>query len=164
MPSLPDGSSACMSNVVWRAESIHPVATGRAAEIVHAHRAPQQLEFYSGYKRCRDSIDGRWFCPFVQRVWIALEEGKLPYQYKEVNPYKKEVPLPLKLHLILAILSSNQSQRSRTGSHPRRDIDFFLEFSWRRQNPLRKLHHRRIPLGPIRPQPSSQRPLRTRQR
>jgi glutathione S-transferase len=34
---------------------------------------------------------GRWFCPFVQRVWIALEEGKLAYKYIEVNPYKKEV-------------------------------------------------------------------------
>jgi len=66
MPSVPD-------------ENIHPVATGHAADIVAAHQAPQSLEFYSG-----------WFCPFVQRSWIALEEGKLPYQYKEVNPYKKE--------------------------------------------------------------------------
>jgi len=66
MPSLPD-------------EKLHPVATGPAAEIVASHQAPQSLEFYSG-----------WFCPFVQRAWIALEEGKLPYQYKEVNPYKKE--------------------------------------------------------------------------
>ena len=30
------------------------------------------------------------FCPFVQRTWIALEEKGIPYQYKEVNPYKKE--------------------------------------------------------------------------
>ncbi len=30
------------------------------------------------------------FCPFVQRTWICLEEKGLPYQYKEVNPYKKE--------------------------------------------------------------------------
>lgn len=26
----------------------------------------------------------------MQRVWIALEERGIPYQYKEVNPYKKE--------------------------------------------------------------------------
>ncbi|EIN06772.1 glutathione-S-transferase [Punctularia strigosozonata HHB-11173 SS5] len=30
------------------------------------------------------------FCPFVQRTWITLEEKNIPYQYKEVNPYKKE--------------------------------------------------------------------------
>lgn len=26
----------------------------------------------------------------MQRTWIALEERNIPYQYKEVNPYKKE--------------------------------------------------------------------------
>lgn len=59
--------------------NIHPVATGRAAEAVSQHQDPQELTFYSG-----------WFCPFNQRVWIALEERGIPYQYKEVNPYKKE--------------------------------------------------------------------------
>ncbi|KAF7792760.1 hypothetical protein EIP86_003858 [Pleurotus ostreatoroseus] len=58
---------------------IHPVATGAAAQIVAQHQEPQELVFYSG-----------WFCPFVQRTWIALEEKGIPYQYKEVNPYKKE--------------------------------------------------------------------------
>ncbi|EMD33147.1 hypothetical protein CERSUDRAFT_57316 [Gelatoporia subvermispora B] len=60
-------------------EKIHPVATGRAAETVAKHQEPQELIFYSG-----------WFCPFVQRAWITLEEKGIPYQYKEVNPYKKE--------------------------------------------------------------------------
>jgi hypothetical protein len=27
--------------------------------------------------------------PFVQRVWIALEAKGLPYQYIEIDPYKK---------------------------------------------------------------------------
>ncbi|KAI0079304.1 glutathione S-transferase C-terminal-like protein [Panus rudis PR-1116 ss-1] len=60
-------------------QHIHPVATGRAAETVAQHQDPQDLVFYAG-----------WFCPYVQRVWIALEERGIPYQYKEVNPYKKE--------------------------------------------------------------------------
>ncbi|KAI5123148.1 hypothetical protein M0805_000851 [Coniferiporia weirii] len=60
-------------------ENIHPHATGVAAETVQKHQDPQELVFYSG-----------WFCPFVQRAWITLEERGIPYQYKEVNPYKKE--------------------------------------------------------------------------
>ncbi|KAF9012563.1 thioredoxin-like protein [Cyathus striatus] len=60
-------------------ENIFARATGPAADIVTAHQDPQELVFYSG-----------WFCPFVQRTWIALEEKHIPYQYKEVNPYKKE--------------------------------------------------------------------------
>ena len=30
-----------------------------------------------------------YFSPFVQRVWIALEVKGIPYQYIEVDPYKK---------------------------------------------------------------------------
>jgi glutathione S-transferase len=60
-------------------EHIFPHATGLAAKTVADHKEPQDLVFYSG-----------WFCPFVQRSWIALEEKGVPYQYKEVNPYKKE--------------------------------------------------------------------------
>ncbi|KAH8113513.1 glutathione-S-transferase [Phellopilus nigrolimitatus] len=58
---------------------IHPHATGEAAKTVEKRQQPQELVFYAG-----------WFCPFVQRVWITLEERGIPYQYKEVNPYKKE--------------------------------------------------------------------------
>lgn len=58
---------------------IFPHATGEAAKTVEKHQAPQDLVFYSG-----------WFCPYVQRTWIALEERNIPYQYVEVNPYKKE--------------------------------------------------------------------------
>jgi len=63
-------------------ESIHPTASGRALETVQAHAQPageDGLVFYAG-----------WFCPFVQRVWIALEEKGIPYQYREENPYKKD--------------------------------------------------------------------------
>lgn len=68
-------------------EKFHPAATGRAADLVRAHENAQADHvFYSG-----------WFCPFVQRVWITLEEKKIPYRYQEINPYKKE-PSFLKLN------------------------------------------------------------------
>ncbi|KUI73914.1 Glutathione S-transferase omega-1 [Cytospora mali] len=68
-------------------ENIHPAATGRAADIVEAHENAQADHvLYSG-----------WFCPFVQRVWITLEEKGIPYRYQEINPYKKE-PSFLKLN------------------------------------------------------------------
>ncbi|KAJ4300776.1 hypothetical protein N0V90_002864 [Kalmusia sp. IMI 367209] len=57
---------------------LHPEATGPASRTVKAHEADYRLKLYSG-----------WFCPFVQRVWIALEEKKIQYQYIEVNPYHK---------------------------------------------------------------------------
>jgi len=60
-------------------EHIHPHATGAAEKTVAQHEQRQDLIFYAG-----------WFCPFVQRSWVALEEKGITYQYKEVNPYKKE--------------------------------------------------------------------------
>lgn len=80
---------------------IHPEATGMAKATVkvtliysrpashhffirqsltyhQAHSVPAPLVLYSG-----------WFCPFVQRIWIALEEKRIQYQYIEVNPYHK---------------------------------------------------------------------------
>ncbi|KAK8055599.1 glutathione-S-transferase theta- GST [Apiospora rasikravindrae] len=57
---------------------LHPVATGLAKETVDKHAADQPLKLFAG-----------WFCPFVQRVWLALEEKGIPYQYIEVNPYHK---------------------------------------------------------------------------
>lgn len=58
---------------------IYPVATGAAAKVVEQHQEPQDLVFHSG-----------WFCPYVQRTWISLEEKSIPYKYNEVNPYNKE--------------------------------------------------------------------------
>ncbi|KAL4776470.1 hypothetical protein BDW60DRAFT_213862 [Aspergillus nidulans var. acristatus] len=59
-------------------KSYHTQATGAAAETVANHSKESDLKLY-----------GSCFCPFVQRVWIALELKGLPYQYIEVDPYKK---------------------------------------------------------------------------
>ena len=59
--------------------SIQAHATGAAANLTEAHKADHPLKLYAG-----------WFCPFVQRAWIVLEEKSIPYQYVEINPYKKD--------------------------------------------------------------------------
>ena len=60
-------------------DSIYPHASSEAEKTVQAHSDKHELVFYAG-----------WFCPFVQRTWLVLEEKELPYEYREVNPYKKE--------------------------------------------------------------------------
>ncbi|KAJ5513030.1 Glutathione S-transferase/chloride channel C-terminal [Penicillium fimorum] len=67
--------------------NLYPEASGPAKALVYQHRAEQPLKLYAG-----------WFYPFVQRVWLALEEKKIPYEYIEVNPYDKPGSL-LRLNL-----------------------------------------------------------------
>lgn len=63
--------------------NLHPTATGAAYNTVSAHASPSTpLILYAG-----------WFCPFVQRAWLVLEEKKIPYTYVEVNPYHKPASL-----------------------------------------------------------------------
>lgn len=59
-------------------KSYHTSATGLAAETVANHSKESDLKLY-----------GSCFCPFVQRVWIALELKGIPYQYIEIDPYQK---------------------------------------------------------------------------
>ncbi|KAL2161027.1 hypothetical protein VTH06DRAFT_8740 [Thermothelomyces fergusii] len=59
--------------------SLIPHPTGAAASLAAQHSAPHPLRLYGG-----------WFCPFVQRAWIVLVEKRIPHQYVEINPYKKE--------------------------------------------------------------------------
>ncbi|KAH8664440.1 glutathione S-transferase [Xylariales sp. PMI_506] len=58
--------------------SLPSQATGAAATLAAAHADEHPLKLYGG-----------WFCPFVQRSWIVLQERRIPHQYIEVNPYKK---------------------------------------------------------------------------
>ncbi|KAG9242755.1 hypothetical protein BJ878DRAFT_425212 [Calycina marina] len=59
-------------------KTYHKKATGAAAATVRKHFKGHELQLF-----------GSCFCPFVQRVWIALEAKNLQYQYIEVDPYKK---------------------------------------------------------------------------
>ncbi|KAH6857147.1 glutathione S-transferase [Chaetomium sp. MPI-CAGE-AT-0009] len=59
--------------------SLLPHPTGHAATLAAAHSTPHPLQLYGG-----------WFCPFVQRAWIVLAEKRIPHQYVEINPYRKE--------------------------------------------------------------------------
>ncbi|KAJ5305083.1 uncharacterized protein N7443_004743 [Penicillium atrosanguineum] len=59
-------------------KSYHTKATGLAAATAISHSVESNLKLF-----------GSCFCPFVQRVWIALELKGIPYQYIEVDPYKK---------------------------------------------------------------------------
>ncbi|TDZ27821.1 Non-reducing end alpha-L-arabinofuranosidase BoGH43A [Colletotrichum spinosum] len=66
--------------------SIGPHTTGAAAKLAAQHSEEHALKLYGG-----------WFCPFVQRAWIVLCEKRIPHQYIEINPYKKD-PEFLKLN------------------------------------------------------------------
>jgi glutathione S-transferase len=96
---------------------IHPTATGHALKTVEAHQDPAAVVLYSGEQLVDHISNGMipiganlgWFCPFVQRVWLALEEKGISYrksrsgrsfledtyrtiqfvEYKEENPYHK---------------------------------------------------------------------------
>ena len=77
-------SSSMAPNEVDR--TIYASATGKALETAKKHEAEKEVKLYAG-----------WFCPFVQRTWITLEEKVIPYEYIEINPYHKD-PEFLKLN------------------------------------------------------------------
>ncbi|KAI6045302.1 glutathione S-transferase [Pisolithus marmoratus] len=59
-------------------KSYHKQATGAALDTVQQHATDQDIILFAA---C--------FCPFVQRVWVALEYLEIPYKVHEVDPYKK---------------------------------------------------------------------------
>ncbi|KAJ7223932.1 thioredoxin-like protein [Mycena rebaudengoi] len=60
----------------------HLECTGAALDTVKQHSNAQDITLF-----------GTCFCPFVQRVWVALEYLGIPYKYYEVDPYKKPAEL-----------------------------------------------------------------------
>ncbi|KAJ8587367.1 glutathione S-transferase [Rhizopogon salebrosus TDB-379] len=56
----------------------HRECTGAALETVKQHVDDQDITLFAS---C--------FCPFVQRVWVALEYLQIPYKVNEVDPYQK---------------------------------------------------------------------------
>ncbi|KAF8530791.1 glutathione S-transferase [Gautieria morchelliformis] len=59
-------------------KAYHTSCSGLALQTAQAHAEADNLTLF-----------GSCFCPFVHRVWIALEYLKIPYQYYEVDPYRK---------------------------------------------------------------------------
>ncbi|KZT20921.1 glutathione S-transferase [Neolentinus lepideus HHB14362 ss-1] len=63
-------------------KAYHTSCTGLALETVNVHSSPSDITFFAA---C--------FCPFVQRVWVALEYLEIGYKVYEVDPYKKPAAL-----------------------------------------------------------------------
>ncbi|KAJ7437089.1 thioredoxin-like protein [Mycena galericulata] len=63
-------------------KNYHLECTGDALATVKQHSDAQDITLF-----------GSCFCPFVQRVWVALEYLGIPYNYYEVDPYKKPADL-----------------------------------------------------------------------
>ncbi|KAH6660549.1 hypothetical protein BKA67DRAFT_548413 [Truncatella angustata] len=57
-------------------------ASGNALNTARKHAKDHELKLY-----------GACFCPFSQRVWIALEVKQMQYQYCETDPYKRPTQL-----------------------------------------------------------------------
>lgn len=75
-------------------KSYHTKTSGSAAITAKKHNRPSEMVLY-----------GSCFCPFVQRVWIALEVKRIPYEYIEVDPYKKpQSLLDLNPHGLVPVL------------------------------------------------------------
>ncbi|UKZ78015.1 hypothetical protein TrVFT333_005749 [Trichoderma virens FT-333] len=59
-------------------------AIGAAQETARIHSKDADLRLYAAS-----------YCPFSQRVWIALEAKRQLYQYIETDPFKRPAPRPL---------------------------------------------------------------------
>ena len=104
---------------------LFPHATGLAGRLVEAHKAEQPLKFYAG-----------WFCPFVQRSWVVLEELHIPYQYIEINPYHKEKSfLKLNPRGLVPTLGCSQSDGSTKPLYESNIISEYLDTVYAAKSP-----------------------------
>ncbi|KZT10516.1 glutathione S-transferase [Laetiporus sulphureus 93-53] len=71
-----------MSKTSDSGKSYHRQCSGEALETANAHRSSKDITLF-----------GSCFCPFVERVWTALEYLGIDYKYYEVDPYKKPADL-----------------------------------------------------------------------
>lgn len=71
------GTAVTGTTVLAMAVSTEPDGGGPGQETAMRHSKPAPTIMF-----------GAWFCPFVQRAWIALEEKGVPYQWQEINPYE----------------------------------------------------------------------------
>jgi glutathione S-transferase len=75
-------------------KTYHKKATGNALTTVKNHAQEDELKLYGSafwyvHHTCSNIPNTYLSSPFVQRVWISLEHKNIPYQYIEVDPYKK---------------------------------------------------------------------------
>ncbi|KAL8765266.1 MAG: hypothetical protein Q9194_006626 [Teloschistes cf. exilis] len=104
-------------------KAYHKKATGAALSTVKKHSKEHELKLY-----------GSCFCPFVQRVWIALQFKGLDYQYIEIDPYKKPDSL-------IAINPRGLVPALRHGDWGCYESSILMEYTLTRVN----LYSRRIP-------------------
>lgn len=81
------GTDVLTSNAASRkGAQYHTRCTGEAHDTALRHSADPTKDTQGEGM----TLFGANFCPFVQRVWIALEHlGPIAYQYYEIDPYKK---------------------------------------------------------------------------
>ena len=76
---------------MWRTASClrrpFVVATASAATAA-TYYAQSKGSALSDTTTSSSTLYASWFCPYVQRVWIAMEEKGIPYSYVEINPYE----------------------------------------------------------------------------
>ncbi|KAH8889533.1 hypothetical protein GQ53DRAFT_652346 [Thozetella sp. PMI_491] len=81
-PQKPSAALAAATMPAWSQGARKP--TGAAASTARKHAKAHEMKLYSA---C--------FCPFSQRVWIALEAKGLAYQYCEMDPFSSPKPTHL---------------------------------------------------------------------
>ncbi|KIL58981.1 hypothetical protein M378DRAFT_85685 [Amanita muscaria Koide BX008] len=67
-----------MSTQVDTGKTYATRSDGEALKTVDSHLADAPYTLFAS-----------WFCPFVQRAWVALENLEIPYKVNEVDPYRK---------------------------------------------------------------------------